>query len=316
MIPISPLSSICLVILICLSCRAEPIPAEKRQVLDHLFDRVSRYLLPTNAPYVGEKISRLDVKHVQTIKQGCLNQVLSVSAQLVIHLHPNTNRVIFLRNWELEEYVRTNGVQKIPTLSVEEALRRGRYYLDLLADDVGKDNQLCDINFNGACASCWQLEWSPTFNGYPYVQEQPYEEVIRIWFHETYGFVGYSCDLNFPLPKMTEVKVGRDFAITKAEKVVPLIQRSPYYLQCRLPGYKVSGLNKAELLIAAPNWLLDPKRAIWLRDKPPDETRLCWVVTFTSVDTKKREDGVLLVPPMFIVYVDAATGEIVGANFT
>ena len=78
----------------------------------------------------------------------------------------------------------------------------------------------------------------------------------------------------------------------------------------------MSGLHKAELLIAAPNWLLDPKRAVWLRDKPPEETRLCWVVTFTSVYTGKEEPGTMLAPPMFIVYIDAATGEIVGANFT
>ncbi len=110
--------------------------------------------------------------------------------------------------------------------------------------------------------------------------------------------------------------VTQDAAITKASKVVPLIQRSPYYLQCRLPGFVVSGVLKAELLVAAPNWLLDPKRAIWLRDKPPEETRLCWVVAFTSVYTGKTEPGELLVPPVFLVYIDAATGEVVGANFT
>ncbi|MFA7054438.1 MAG: hypothetical protein WC328_15605 [Kiritimatiellia bacterium] len=118
------------------------------------------------------------------------------------------------------------------------------------------------------------------------------------------------------MPKREDVVVTQDAAITKASIVVPLIQRSPYYLQCRLPGFVVSGVLTAELLVAAPNWLLDPKRAVWLRDRPPEETRLCWVVTFTSVYTGKAEPGELLVPPLFLVYIDAATGEIVGANFT
>ena len=110
--------------------------------------------------------------------------------------------------------------------------------------------------------------------------------------------------------------VSKEAAIAKASKAVPLIQRSPYYLQCRLPGFVASGVHKAELLIAAPNWLLDPKRAIWLRDKLPDETRLCWVVTFTSVYAKKTDPDEMLIPPLFLVYIDAATGEVVGANFT
>ncbi len=85
---------------------------------------------------------------------------------------------------------------------------------------------------------------------------------------------------------------------------------------CLLLAQEPKEYELAELLIAAPNWLLDPKRAVWLRDKPPEETRLCWVVTFTSVYTGKEDPGTMAVPPMFIVYIDAATGEIVGANFT
>jgi hypothetical protein len=34
------------------------------------------------------------------------------------------------------------------------------------------------------------------------------------------------------------------------------------------------------------------------------------------VDTVEREKGIKLLPPDILIYVDAATGEIVGANFT
>jgi hypothetical protein len=40
------------------------------------------------------------------------------------------------------------------------------------------------------------------------------------------------------------------------------------------------------------------------------------VVSLASEYTGKTEPGELLVPPFFRVYIDAATGEIVGANFT
>jgi hypothetical protein len=74
-------------------------------------------------------------------------------------------------------------------------------------------------------------------------------------------------------------------------------------------------MESAELRISVPNWLLDPARAVWIREKPPEETRLCWVVRFRTTDTVDRR-SMKLTPVEILIYIDAATGEVVGANFT
>lgn len=221
-----------------------------------------------------------------------------------------------MSNRLLREYIRTNYVQRTPDWSLDQVLKQARSYLKLLDVNIDSNMRLANIYFDNIEYKSWQVLWTPCFNGYDYDPSPPFDQQISVWLNEKYGFLGYSERVFAPSPKQTAVKVSKEFAILKASKAISLIQKSPYYLQCRMPGFVASGLHKAELLIAAPNWLLDPKRAIWLRDKPPDETRLCWVVTFTSVYTGKEDPGTMAVPPMFIVYIDAATGEIVGANFT
>ncbi|MCL1922180.1 MAG: hypothetical protein FWG50_14095 [Kiritimatiellaeota bacterium] len=226
-------------------------------------------------------------------------------------------KLIQLSNCLLSRYLRTNSISYTPVLSTNQVVAQAEKYCDVIGCPVPPAMSVREVSFQGEERNCWVVRWAPSVNGFAFDEfSQSYAQHVTVHFHERYGFVWYSSLSDWPPPKSTEVRITKEDAITKASKAVLLIQRTPYYRQCRLPGFVVSGVQSAELLVAAPNWLLDPKRAIWLRDKPPDETRLCWVITFTSVYTGKTEPNAIPLAPAFLVYIDAATGEIVGANFT
>ena len=226
-------------------------------------------------------------------------------------------KLIQLSNCLLSRYLRTNDIPYVTSLTTNQVIAQAEKYCDIIGCPLPATMNVREVSFHKAERNCWVVRWTPTINGFPFDEfVKLYSQHVTVHFHERYGFVWYSSLSDWPPPQSTEVKIAKEDAIAKAAKAVPLIQRTPYYRQCRLPGFVVSGVHQAELLIAAPNWLLNPKRAIWLRDTPPDETRLCWVITFTSQYAKETGPDEILFAPAFIVYIDAATGEIVGANFT
>lgn len=282
------------------------------------YSSVVSKLVPTNMPFSGEYESPLRPTRQYKKPFSYYPSVLFIYAQFDFQItDEKTPQLIALRNHKLRWYIDTNTVQRVPLLTPLKAIEKAEQYLKLLGSFGTTDMFVKTISFNQNNNSSWEVTWEPMTDHIRYDSfDIQYEQHITISFHEAYGFIGYERRLDWPAPQNRLVLVSQRNAIGIAMNVVPLIQRSPYYLQCRLPGFVVSGVHKAELLVAAPNWLLDPKRAIWLRGKPPEETRLCWVVTFTSVFADKEEPGTMLIPPMFLVYIDAATGEIVGANFT
>lgn len=75
-------------------------------------------------------------------------------------------------------------------------------------------------------------------------------------------------------------------------------------------------LREVELKVVAPNWLLDPKRAVWLRTKPAEEMRVCWAVHCLTRPGTEEITLKKLLPPQIVIYIDAATGEAVGAGFS
>ena len=236
----------------------------------------------------------------------------------------NSNRLEFFQNKRLSRYIRTNDTQTVPALSLEQAYAQALRYLDIFGVKIDSRAALAKLYWGSetpppeGIAAIWYVVWVPTDGGYPYDEfvKDFYNPCIGICFSEKYGLVSFTNALFPPPPKTTEVRIPREAAIFKAEKAVPLVMLTPYYRQCRMPGFKVSGVKSAELRIAYPNWMLDPARAIWPWDGPPKETRLCWIVRFITVDTVEREKGIKLFPPDVLIYVDAATGEIVGADFT
>lgn len=241
--------------------------------------------------------------------------VIIQTSKMFLRLDYKTRRLAVL-NFDLDDEINKIPV-RTPGLSVTEAIEKGKSYLKKLDLTLHQDMILKKVQFNKDHPSCWEVRWGPNYGGYEYDDfVASYEQSMVVIFHEKIGFRGFATKASFPSPKNTVVKLSKEDAVRRAEKAAPLVMRTPYYQMCRVQGFKVSGLDKAELLVSAPNWLLDPERAVWIREKIPEESRLCWVVTLLTVDTVKRKDGMKPIPPKIVVYVDAATGEIVGANFT
>jgi hypothetical protein len=213
-------------------------------------------------------------------------------------------------------HIKTNDMDGVPELSIAEAAERAKRYLDVMGIPLATNHVLYSAEFNsgGWSPLCWELVWGPPDHPYKF-DDTPIS--CEVTFHEKLGLVHARPAKPRPYPKTMSVNIAKNQAVFKAEKAAPLVMQTPFYLQCRLPGFKVKGVKSAELLISSPNWLLDPERAIWAREPPTDETRLCWVVVFETVDTvRERPRNFKPMPPDILVYIDAATGEIVGANFT
>ncbi len=319
---------------------------EERQFFSALaqkyYSETALRLFSTNVPFASmytNPLPRLDISHtsdmdVTSIRVFCaLSDYLGyvqkssgrrrgvwvpVSNTFVMNFDYRTKRLTRIRNGILEEHTKTNGVQLIPELTVGEAVHRAKGYLDILGIEIPAHMSLANANFSATydTTNCWSIMWLPRVNGYKF---DPLfcRQTIHVQFHERFGLIEAGIQDYWPLPKSTEIHFSSEAAILKAEKAAPLVMETPFYRQCRLPGFKVEQLKSVQLLISAPNWLLDPKRAIWLFDKPPEETRLCWVVIFETKDTvSARPRNFKPIPPDIRIYIDAATGEIVGANFT
>jgi hypothetical protein len=271
-------------------------------------------------------------------KRGIL---VSVDACISVLYDMGTDRIRSINNGLLLEYLKpdttgTNshsmawvdksmpyeriGIKEadtIPSLSIAEAAERAKQYLDILGIALPANHVLYSARFNsdqGMSPLSWALTWGPSDSTCRY-DESPVS--CAVGFHEKLGLLYARSMRSISRPSSEEVKITREQAIFKAEKAAPIVMQTPFYRQCRLPGFNVKGVRSAELLISRPNWLLDPERAIWAREPPTEETRLCWVVVFETVDTvRERPRSFKPIPPDIRIYIDAATGEIVGANFT
>ena len=295
---------------------------EALRVAEHFYKKFSATLTPTNVPFSNMFREPFYVPRGGVdIENDIYGERIWVKGQICIGAHVGNSQITAFLNKTLYQYIKTNETQNVPVLSVQKAYLQARQYLDLLEVQLDKRAVLSKVSFDDdgwGCTSVWRVVWGVSDGGYRHDDflKDIYHPCTRVCFSEKYGLVSFSQSPFPPPPKTTEVRIPREAAIFKAEKAVPLVMLTSYYRQCRLPGFKVSGVKSAELRIAYPNWLLDPARAIWLWDSPPEETRLCWIVRFTTVDTVEREKGIKLLPPDILIYVDAATGEIVGANFT
>lgn len=249
---------------------------------------------------------------IRSIHNGLLREYLKPDT-----VDTNNYTRVWVDKPMLHDYSKDSIADATPTLSIAEAYERAKRYLDILGITLPTNHTLYTANFNsdpGISPHSWSLTWGPTDSKYKYDDSPVSCEVV---FHERFGLLHVRPGWIISRPTAEEVNVSREQAILKGEKAAPLVMQTPFYLQCRLPDFKVKGVKSAELLISRPNWLLDPKRAIWAREPPTDETRLCWVVVFETADTVlARPRNFKPMPPDIRIYIDAATGEIVGANFT
>ncbi|HOF62498.1 MAG TPA: hypothetical protein PLM82_13055 [Candidatus Latescibacteria bacterium] len=251
------------------------------------------------------------------------NRIHSINNGLLLeHLKPdttdyNTHTNVWVDKPPLYEKIKTTEADSIPTLSIVEASERAKRYLDVLDISLPANHVLYSARFNsdpGKSPFSWILNWGPPDSEYKYDDHPVSFEVI---FHEKYGLLHARPGWIISRPSSVEVNISREQAIFKAEKAVPLVMQTPFYQRCCVPGFRIKGVKSVELLISRPNWLLDPSRAVWGREPPTDETRLCWVIVFETLDTVlTRPRNFKPIPPDIRIYIDAATGEIVGANFT
>jgi hypothetical protein len=212
--------------------------------------------------------------------------------------------------------------QEKPHLSDSEVLASARRYLDTFHIPLLPETQV-KITYNEIWPFCWDIRWHRCIQGYPWDDsDSSRDENVVVTFHEQFGLMIAANTVFSPAPKSLKVSVTREEAIGKAMANVPKVMGTPYYRELRADGFVADKVESCELKVAIPNWLLDPQRAEWLPEKFPEETRLCWVVWVSTVDTKaadrpKAKNGtvVKLICPKILLYIDAATGEIVGANF-
>lgn len=306
-------------ILIAYNCFAKSVETNAAlHWLEFQYPKLVSKLAPKNIEFTN--ISRTPVE-ITTIERSAnsFGSVLEVEHEYYICIDCTTNRLLCFSNLRLYNFIQTNKVQTIPEWTAQRAIKIANEYLLILNETLNMRATLETITFGEAeYHSIWHIVWKPSDGGFLHDDflKTIYNPRIEICLSEKYGFVLFTATPFPPPPRTTEVRISREDAIFKAEKAVPLVMLTPYYQQCRLPGFKASSVKSAELRIACPNWLLDPARAIWIWDSPPKETRLCWIVRFTTVDKIKRADGFKPHPPDILIYIDAATGEIVGANFT
>jgi hypothetical protein len=211
----------------------------------------------------------------------------------------------------------------LPKLTLAGALAKAQEYLKQSGVEVPPYFRPFTISYDRMSAACWDVRWRRVEHGYMWDDfDQSDVENASVIFHEEYGLILAGANFYSPAPKSYDVRITAEEAIEKAAESAPAVMETSFYRFARAQGFSVNQLLSCDLKIAIPNWLLDPKRARWIREKPPEETRLCWVVRFGTVDTRpaerpKGEDGkpIRLNPPEIVMYVDAASGEIVGANF-
>jgi len=287
------------------------------QEIEALFERAGGQNVPTQTS------PSLDISLKES---GHAPGSYTIRGNLLVKIRSETFEFQSLLNRSLFSKINeTIDPDLVPSLRIGEALVKGEKMLNHFGLSSQRELLVEKISFNQSYPSCWEVRWIPTYQGYPVDNfVEPYAETAFVVFHESLGLVLVGEEIYSPAPPSFELNIEREQAIANASKYVPLVQRSPFYRQAREDGFVAVSVKSCVLKIAAPNWLLDPDRAVWIREKPPEETRLCWVVRFTTMDSKaaernlKNKDGkqMKLIPPEILIYLDAATGDCIGANFT
>lgn len=268
---------------------------------------------------MGANRSNISIYYATSDRLSNNGREYLVDAPIFMEIDPETFQMRVLSNKVLEQYLLNNPTkdQKIPTFTIDQAIETAKRYLKQLDIDLPANCVIGEVNFDQNYNSRWEIRWKLSAGQYTYEEfNRAYAESVVIVFHETLGLSVYGLKIVTPPPKSLVVKVGRDDAIIKASKCAPDVFRTVFYRQARESGFVLSGLKDVQLQVIVPNWMLDPAKSNVLRKGPPTESRLCWAISFSTVDSQADHRNLKLHPPDIIIYLDAATGECVGADFT
>ena len=305
----------------------EEITVEDKKTCMVLYEEFESKLKDANEILRQSRMDRLPID-VRIIRESGEPLTYEVNRGRVISLHfwkDNDKQIRFRRLFCPSSYKRhvanlANHRHASPPFTFTHAISQARDYLDAFEISIPPgDFELSTAELNGRFKNCWEVGWTRVAGAYPWDDfSEGWREGVSVVFREDTGLVLLGNDIFSPAPQSTAVAIKREDAISKAANQVPLVQQTPFYQRAHLEGFAISSLASCALEVAVPNWLLDPDRAVWTRETPPDETRLCWVVEFATRDAREAQRGIKgkLIPPNILIYLDAKTGEVVGANFT
>ena len=308
----------------------EPVPKTVQDKVLQMYgaaDECMRLCSPVYPPSMGQN-PKLRVFFI--LPDASPKQIFVAGPDLSIKVRASTLRQVGVGNEFLcHDYKPPSGWQKQPTLTREAAFERAKDYLKIFKIEVPSNYRPAEAIFldGGKGNYYWWIVWSRYSGQYLWDSEDTLcSETVVVQFYEREGLASlYAEGCDCPAPKRLDVKISKEEAIEKATQSIPLLQKTPIYLSCRRDGFVAKSVKSCELLVSAPNWWFDPKRNTYMQSGVvPKETRLCWKIEFETKDSKegeRRRKGELgptqsLAAPKMTIYIDAATGEAVGANST
>ena len=301
-----------------------PIPKTVREKMIKMYDAASECLKLCSPVYASASRQKPELMMNFSLPFD-RHKIIEVDGDEDIYMQVGASSMrlegISYLNWK---YKPPSGWQRTPALTRDAAIERAKEYLRIFKIDVPANYKLTMANFESG-EHCWRVCWGRFSGQYLWEWERSLQsETVFVDFYEKEGLVVLSAHgCNCPEPKHLEVKISKEEAIAKATRCIPLLQRTQIYRSCRLDGFVFKSVKSCEVRVSAPNWWLDPKRAIFMSNGlVPKETRLCWRVKLETMDSKQEDrrrkgelgSGESLMSPEMTFYIDAATGEAVGAD--
>jgi hypothetical protein len=298
----------------------EKVPAETREQLVKLYDAVAENMKRCSPLFAAKATNGVVGLEVEVRKGHFPREpkAFEIWGDLHVQVRMDSMHVIHVVNRILSEQLyEKKKMQHVSTLTRDAAIERAREYLKEFKWEVPPDFKVGDVKYNKHRGS-WVIRWhrfTAQYDWDEFASESPESMVVE--FQETDGLVFIVCHSCFPPPKSLEVKVTKEQAIAKAWKYVEIAQHL-----AMVSGYVATKLKSCELRVAAPQCRLDSKGTGLVEEcTVPRETRLCWVVTIYIKDSKKEEHAFkddkgnrfyLCLPGIPVIYVDAATGAVLG----
>ena len=307
-----------------------PIPETVRDQIFKMYDAASECMKRCSPAYasVRHEKNHLMMHFDLPLGRPKIIEVFSINDDILMHVRASSMRWVTVVNCFVQgEYKPPSGWQTTRTLTREAAIERAKEYLKVFKIDVPADYKLAEANFGEGPEghSCWRILWCRCSGQYFWDCDNSLgSETVMVSFYEKEGLAGWSSHgCNCPAPKRLEVRITKEEAIAKATRCVPLVQRSKVYHSSMRDGFVAKSVKSCELRVSAPNWWFDPKRCTYMSvGQARTETRLCWKIKLETMDSKqeeRRRKGQLgpqdsLIAPEMTIYIDAATGEAVGAD--